>query len=93
MVFICGEFVVANKHLLHDLTEMGMWSPTLENKIIYEDGSALKISEIPEELKVIYKYVFIICFLSSFFPAFFTPFCVHKAMDMTQKQIELKANL
>ncbi|CAI9766970.1 unnamed protein product [Fraxinus pennsylvanica] len=54
---LSSEFVVVNKHLLHDLTEMGLWSPALKNKIIYEDGSVQKILEIPEELKVIYKTV------------------------------------
>lgn len=53
--FFSGEFVVVNKHLLHDLTEMGLWSPVLKNKIIYEDGSVLKIPEIPDHLKEIYK--------------------------------------
>lgn len=54
---LSGEFVVVNKHLLNDLTEMGLWSNTLKNKIIYEDGSILKIPEIPEHLKTIYKTV------------------------------------
>ncbi|KAL9229678.1 hypothetical protein vseg_005118 [Gypsophila vaccaria] len=54
---LSGEFVVVNKHLLHDLTEMGLWSPTLKNQIIYEDGSVQKIHEIPEHLKAIYKTV------------------------------------
>ncbi|KAJ8510924.1 hypothetical protein OPV22_001358 [Ensete ventricosum] len=54
---LSGEFVVVNKHLLHDLTERGLWSPTLKNKIIYEDGSILKIPEIPDNLKAIYKTV------------------------------------
>lgn len=53
-----GEFVVVNKHLLHDLTEMGLWSPTVKNRIIYEDGSVQKIPEVSEDLKVIYKYAF-----------------------------------
>src|SRR4051812_17132355 len=52
-----GEFVVVNKHLLHDLTEMGVWSPVLKNNIIYQDGSVQKITEIPDDLKAIYKYV------------------------------------
>lgn len=55
-VLFSGEFVVVNKHLLHDLTEMGLWSPVVKNKIIYDDGSVQKIPEIPEELKMIYKY-------------------------------------
>lgn len=37
---------------------MGLWSPTLKNKIIYEDGSVQKIPEIPADLKAIYKYGF-----------------------------------
>ncbi|KAG5246089.1 ribonucleoside-diphosphate reductase [Salix suchowensis] len=54
---LSGEFVVMNRHLLHDLTEIGLWSPALKNKIIYENGSVSKIPEIPEQLKAIYKTV------------------------------------
>lgn len=54
---LSGEFVVVNKHLLHDLTEMGLWNPALKNKIIYDNGSVQNLSEIPAELKVIYKTV------------------------------------
>jgi hypothetical protein len=36
---------------------MGVWSPVLKNKIIYEDGSVQKITEVPDDLKAIYKYV------------------------------------
>ncbi|RLN12932.1 ribonucleoside-diphosphate reductase large subunit-like [Panicum miliaceum] len=54
---LSGEFVVVNKHLLHDLTEMGIWTPTLKNQIIYEDGSVQKMTEIPDDLKAIYKTV------------------------------------
>ncbi|KAM0933079.1 putative ribonucleoside-diphosphate reductase [Dioscorea sansibarensis] len=54
---LSGEFVVVNKHLLHDLTEMGLWSPVLKNQIIYGNGSVLKSPEIPDNLKAIYKTV------------------------------------
>ncbi|KAK8942520.1 Ribonucleoside-diphosphate reductase large subunit [Platanthera zijinensis] len=54
---LSGEFVVVNKHLLNDLTEMGVWCNTLKNQIIHDDGSILKISQIPEHLKAIYKTV------------------------------------
>uniref|UniRef100_A0A166BPL2 Ribonucleoside-diphosphate reductase n=1 Tax=Daucus carota subsp. sativus TaxID=79200 RepID=A0A166BPL2_DAUCS len=54
---LSGEFVVVNKHLLRDLTEMGLWSPNLKNRIIYESGSVQKMSEIPNGLKDIYKTV------------------------------------
>lgn len=60
---------MVNKHLLHDLTEMGLWSPTVKNQIIHEDGSVLQISEIPDDLKVIYKYEFL-CFVGCSFSVF-----------------------
>ncbi|KMZ56310.1 Ribonucleoside-diphosphate reductase [Zostera marina] len=54
---LSGEFVVVNKHLLHDLTEIGLWSPSLKNKIIYHNGSVQKIPEISGQFKDIYKTV------------------------------------
>ncbi|KAG2662334.1 hypothetical protein PVAP13_1KG524300 [Panicum virgatum] len=54
---LSGEFVIVNKHLLHDLTEIGVWSPILKNKIIYEDGSVQKVIEVPDDLKAVYKTV------------------------------------
>ncbi|GJM87170.1 hypothetical protein PR202_ga03098 [Eleusine coracana subsp. coracana] len=54
---LSGEFVIVNKHLLHDLTEMGLWSPVLKNQIIYENGSVQNITEVPDDLKEIYKTV------------------------------------
>ncbi|CAH1431670.1 unnamed protein product [Lactuca virosa] len=52
-----ATFFVVNKHLLNDLTQMGIWSPDLMNQIICEDGSVQKISVISEELRDIYKTV------------------------------------
>ncbi|XP_042398079.1 ribonucleoside-diphosphate reductase large subunit-like [Zingiber officinale] len=54
---LSGEFVVVNKHLLHDLTTKGLWSLDLKNKIINQDGSVLNIQEIPDDLKAVYKSV------------------------------------
>ncbi|KAE8722336.1 Ribonucleoside-diphosphate reductase large subunit [Hibiscus syriacus] len=54
---LSGEFVVVNKHLLHDLTEMGVWSPVIKNKIIHANGSVQNIPDIPHELKSIYRTV------------------------------------
>ncbi|GLJ25547.1 hypothetical protein SUGI_0489250 [Cryptomeria japonica] len=54
---LSGEFVVVNKHLLHDLTEMGLWSPSLKNEVIYHSGSVQNISEVPNDLKAIYRTV------------------------------------
>ncbi|CAL9233392.1 unnamed protein product [Arabidopsis halleri] len=54
---LSGEFVVVNKHLLHDLTDMGLWTPTLKNKLINENGSIVNVAEIPDDLKAIYRTV------------------------------------
>eukprot|EP01018_Ginkgo_biloba_P019780 Gb_21933 [translate_table: standard] len=54
---LSGEFVVVNKHLLHDLTDAGIWTPALKNKIIYHNGSIQNVGEISEELKAIYRTV------------------------------------
>jgi ribonucleoside-diphosphate reductase alpha chain len=52
-----GEFVVINKHLVNDLLKIGMWSDSIKNKLIFENGSVQNIPEIPTELKEIYKTV------------------------------------
>ncbi|CAI5491044.1 unnamed protein product [Closterium sp. Naga37s-1] len=54
---LSGEFVVVNKHLLNDLTHLGLWSPDLKNEIMYRNGSVEGIDEIPQRLRDIYKTV------------------------------------
>ncbi|MCO5582247.1 hypothetical protein L7F22_036139 [Adiantum nelumboides] len=54
---LSGEFVVVNKHLLNDLTDMGLWSLELKNKIIVNNGSIQNVDKIPENLKAVYKTV------------------------------------
>ncbi len=55
LVMISGEFVVVNKHLLSDLTNMGLWTSELKNQVIYHNGSIQQIEGIPENLKKIYR--------------------------------------
>src|SRR5690606_21818236 len=52
---LAGEFAVVNKHLMKDLIELGVWNPSLKNKIIGQNGSVQNIPEIPDHLKAIYK--------------------------------------
>lgn len=52
-----GEFVVVNKHLLNDLTSMGVWTQELKNQVIYHNGSIQQIDGIPDDLKTIYRTV------------------------------------
>ncbi|CAM6050994.1 unnamed protein product [Sphagnum compactum] len=54
---LSGEFVVVNKHLLSDLTNMGLWTSELKNQVIYHNGSIQQIKGIPAELKSIYRTV------------------------------------
>eukprot|EP00475_Leptophrys_vorax_P043595 TRINITY_DN8448_c0_g2_i1.p1 TRINITY_DN8448_c0_g2~~TRINITY_DN8448_c0_g2_i1.p1 ORF type:complete len:249 (+),score=14.00 TRINITY_DN8448_c0_g2_i1:76-747(+) len=54
---LSGEFVVVNKHLLHDLTQLGLWSADLKNEVVFQGGSVQDVEEIPAKLKDVYKTV------------------------------------
>ncbi|EFJ20157.1 hypothetical protein SELMODRAFT_109545 [Selaginella moellendorffii] len=54
---LSGEFVVVNKHLLNDLTDLGIWTPDLKNKVMAYNGSIQSIEGIPDDLKQIYRTV------------------------------------
>jgi len=54
---IAGDFVVINKYLVADLTELGLWNETIKNKIIEHNGSVQNIDIIPENIKKLYKTV------------------------------------
>ena len=53
---LSGEFTVVNNHLLSDLTEMGLWDPSLKNELISSNGSVQTL-DLPDNLKEIYKTV------------------------------------
>jgi ribonucleoside-diphosphate reductase alpha subunit len=52
-----GEFIMANPHLLQDLTDNGLWNPSVRNQMMLDGGSVQKIPEIPNRLKELYKTV------------------------------------
>jgi ribonucleoside-diphosphate reductase alpha subunit len=54
---LSGEYICVNKHLVRDLTQMGMWTSSIKNRIIADNGSVQNISEIPERTRNIYKTV------------------------------------
>ena len=54
---IAGEFVVVNKHLMKELTHMGLWSEELKDSIIANKGSVQHIDGLPEHVKEKYKIV------------------------------------
>ena len=51
---LAGEFIVANKHLLRDLKELGLWNDELRQQLMRDNGSVQNL-EIPDELKKLYK--------------------------------------
>jgi len=54
---LSGEFIVVNKHLLHDLVDRGLWNETLKQEIMRHNGSVQHIDRIPADLKELYKTV------------------------------------
>ena len=54
---LAGEFTIVNKHLLRDLTSLGVWNESVRNRIIADRGSIQNIEEIPKQLRDVYKTV------------------------------------
>jgi ribonucleoside-diphosphate reductase alpha chain len=54
---LSGEFIVVNKHLLHDLVALGLWNDNLKQEIMRHNGSVQNIDAIPQDLKELYKTV------------------------------------
>ena len=54
---IAGEFMIVNRHLMKELTEMGLWSEDLKNSIIANKGSIQHIDGLDEDFKERYKIV------------------------------------
>ncbi|AOA62354.1 Ribonucleotide-diphosphate reductase subunit [Komagataella phaffii CBS 7435] len=52
-----GEYQVVNKYLIDDLINLGLWTDSLRQEIIGNDGSIQEIDEIPQEVKSLYKTV------------------------------------
>lgn len=54
---LAGEFTVVNKHLLRELTSKGLWTQSVRNRIIADNGSIQNVSELPQDIRDIYKTV------------------------------------
>lgn len=52
---LSGSYPVINKYLLADLLKIGQWSSEMKKRIIAADGSIQAITEIPKEIKNLYK--------------------------------------
>ena len=54
---LSGEYICVNKHLVRDLIKLGLWTSSIKNQIIADNGSVQGIKEIPDNFKQIYKTV------------------------------------
>jgi ribonucleoside-diphosphate reductase alpha subunit len=54
---LAGEFVIVNKHLVRELQSIGLWSKEMKDLMIKSGGSVQNITNIPENIKKIYKTV------------------------------------
>jgi ribonucleoside-diphosphate reductase alpha chain len=52
---LAGDFMVVNKYLVEDLNKLGMWTSDVRTEIIANNGSIQSISEIPADIRELYK--------------------------------------
>ena len=54
---LAGEFIVANKYLMRDLLKLGLWNDQMKNAIVANNGSVQGMTEIPAEIRHLYRTV------------------------------------
>jgi ribonucleoside-diphosphate reductase alpha chain len=54
---LSGEFIVVNKHLLHDLIGLGLWNNDMRNRLMAANGSVQDFPDVPQHIKDLYKTV------------------------------------
>lgn len=52
---LAGEYVVVNRYLMNELMSRGLWTESLKQKIIAQNGSVQGIKEIDEDLQSLYR--------------------------------------
>ncbi|KAG0200062.1 Ribonucleoside-diphosphate reductase large subunit [Mortierella sp. GBA30] len=52
---LAGEFQIVNPWMLKDLVQHGLWTDSLKNRIMAENGSIQQIPGIPDDLKRLYR--------------------------------------
>lgn len=53
-----GEFILSNQYLQSDLMKRGLWTSDVKRKLIANRGSIQDISEIPPDIKLLYRTAF-----------------------------------
>jgi ribonucleoside-diphosphate reductase alpha chain len=54
---LAGEFPVVNKYLIDDLININMWSSEMKQLIIANNGSIISFTNLPEEIRNLYKTI------------------------------------
>jgi ribonucleoside-diphosphate reductase alpha subunit len=54
---LSGEFMVVNKYLVEDLVSKGLWTSEVRTSIIANNGSIQGMTELPEDIRDLYKTV------------------------------------
>jgi ribonucleoside-diphosphate reductase alpha chain len=54
---LSGEFMVVNKYLVEELVARGLWTSDVRTNIIANNGSIQGMTELPEEIRELYKTV------------------------------------
>ena len=54
---LAGEFVMANRYLMRELIDLGLWNEEIKNNIIENKGSIQHITIIPQHVRDKYKIV------------------------------------
>jgi ribonucleoside-diphosphate reductase alpha chain len=54
---LAGDFMVVNKYLVDELTKLSLWTAEIRTQIIADNGSVQNITEIPQEIRDVYKTV------------------------------------
>jgi ribonucleoside-diphosphate reductase alpha subunit len=54
---LAGEFVLANKYLMRELIDLGLWNDKIKTNIIANKGSIQQLTMLPEHIRNKYKIV------------------------------------
>ena len=54
---LSGDFLVINRYLVNDLEQRGLWNERIREQIKRAEGSIQDVTEIPEDLRLLYRTV------------------------------------
>ncbi|XXF80319.1 ribonucleoside-diphosphate reductase subunit alpha [Myxococcaceae bacterium GXIMD 01537] len=52
---LSGDFLQVNKYLVRDLQKLGLWNEQMRNRIKVSEGSVQELTELPVELRNVYR--------------------------------------